>query len=45
MEYLVILHTGNGDVRTRYPVDQQSKAIALWQNYVSDGKKASLLIE
>lgn len=42
MEYTVTLHTANGDVRTAYPANQQSQAVALWQAYAAEGKQASL---
>ncbi|MHB9513546.1 helix-turn-helix domain-containing protein [Pseudomonas amygdali] len=43
MEYLVILHTAQGDVRTRYPRHKQAQAIAHWHDYAATGKKASLI--
>ncbi|RMS41833.1 hypothetical protein ALP66_03906 [Pseudomonas amygdali pv. photiniae] len=45
MELLVILHTAQGDVRTRYPRHKQAQAIAHWQEYAATGKKASLMID
>ncbi|SOQ15833.1 MULTISPECIES: hypothetical protein [Pseudomonas syringae group] len=33
MTFLVILHTAQGDVRTRYPRHKQAQAIAHWQDY------------
>ncbi|RMU55035.1 hypothetical protein ALP27_00470 [Pseudomonas savastanoi pv. glycinea] len=45
MEYLVILHTAQGYVRTRYPRHKQAQAIAHWQEYAATGKKASLMID
>ncbi|KPX78382.1 Uncharacterized protein ALO53_03281 [Pseudomonas amygdali pv. photiniae] len=45
MELLVILHTAQGDVRTRYPRHKQAQAIAHWQKYAATGKKASLMID
>lgn len=44
MEYVVTLH-GETDVVTAYPSDQQAKAIALWQQYVADGKFATLTVD
>ncbi|GAO96429.1 hypothetical protein ALO71_200119 [Pseudomonas amygdali pv. dendropanacis] len=44
MTFLVILHTAQGDVRTRYPRHKQ-QAIAHWQKYAATGKKASLMID
>lgn len=44
MEYLVTLH-GDTDVVTAFPKDQQEKAIALWQQYVTDGKFATLTVD
>lgn len=43
MEFVVTLHSGS-DVVTAFPSDQQANAIALWQRYVADGKRASLSI-
>ncbi|RMP55570.1 hypothetical protein ALQ22_01711 [Pseudomonas savastanoi pv. retacarpa] len=45
MEFLVILHTAQGDVRTRYSRHMQAQAIAHWQEYAATGKKASLMID
>lgn len=42
MEYLVTLHTAEGDVCTRYPSVMQAAAIALWKGYVDAGKLATL---
>lgn len=44
MEYLVTLH-GETNVVTAFPKDQQEKAIALWQQYVADGKFATLTVD
>lgn len=43
MENVVTLH-GLIDVATVYPFDQQAEAISLWQQYVADGKRASLTV-
>lgn len=42
MEYLVTLHTANDDVCSRFPSHKQAEAIALWQEYVANGKFATL---
>ena len=44
MEYLVTLH-GESQAVTAFPEDQQEKAIALWQQYIADGKFASLTVD
>lgn len=44
MEYLVTLH-GETNVVTAFPKGQQEKAIALWQQYVADGKFATLTVD
>lgn len=44
MEYLVKLH-GENEVVTAFPKDQQEKAIALWRQYVADGKLATLTVD
>lgn len=44
MEYLVTLHDET-NVVTAFPKDQQEKAIALWQQYVADGKIATLTVD
>lgn len=45
MEFLVILHTVAGDVRTVYPSNQQQEAIDLWVSYIKAGKRATLTVE
>lgn len=42
MDYLVTLHTTEGNVCTRYPGHMQAEAIALWKGYVDAGKFATL---
>lgn len=44
MEYVVTLH-GESDVVTAYSSHQQAEAIALWQQYVADGKLATLTVD
>lgn len=44
MEYVVTLH-GENDVVTAYSSDQQAEAILQWQQYVSDGKFATLSVD
>lgn len=44
MEYRVTLH-GVDEVVTTFPADQQDKAIALWQQYVSSGKFSTLTVD
>jgi hypothetical protein len=43
MEYVVTLH-GEIEVVSAYPSDQQAQAISLWQQYVADGKFATLTV-
>lgn len=45
MEFIVILHTVNGDVRTAYKPSEQAQALVTWQQYVKDGKRATLTVE
>lgn len=45
MEFIVILHTGNGDVRTAYKLSEQAQAIDAWRQYVKNGKRVTLTVE
>lgn len=45
MEYTVILHTANGDIRSVFSVKWQDAAFNLMKEYAAQGKKFTVTFE